>query len=564
MKKIFVLLLIIGLSLKVYSQNHIKQDTLLRKSFEELSELFYSSKPDTLKASIYAKAKFRKALKEKDTLEMLNGKYLLADIFNDDNIYLDFCDSLINISKKTPTENFPAAIYIDKVTFFFHKRQNSNALNELIQANSIIEKHPNDYLYNKALYLTAAVKTSINQNEGALVLYKKVYDYVSKEKLIETDDFFSTLPLNLTLGYRNLKKNDSAYIYNKKAIELYKKIKDSINLGYSYYSLGLILKNQENYRASLKTLLKSIPAIISDENYRILLNTYTNLAILYDSINIPQKSLEYHLKTDSLHVIKNIRVPSLEKTYDYLYKYYKKNNSLKKQLLYLNKLLDIKEYRLNEKNKINKALTEKYDIPNLLAEKKQVIEKLENEVQESRRNKIIYISLLVFLLVLISYQINKKRVYKKRFAALMKQNEATKTKEIEKNITQATSKHELSDDTVTTLMEGLEMFETHEDFLNSKINLQLLADRLDTNTSYLSKVINQYKNTSFSNYVNQLRIEYAIEKLKNDTLWRKYTVKAIAQEVGFKNSESFSKAFYKFTGIKPSYFIKELEKTETN
>ncbi|WP_121147007.1 helix-turn-helix domain-containing protein [Tenacibaculum discolor] len=76
--------------------------------------------------------------------------------------------------------------------------------------------------------------------------------------------------------------------------------------------------------------------------------------------------------------------------------------------------------------------------------------------------------------------------------------------------------------------------------------------------------MNQYKNTSFSNYVNQLRIEYTVEKLKNDTLWRKYTVKAIAQEVGFKNAESFSKAFYKFTSIKPSYFIKELEKTETN
>ena len=35
---------------------------------------------------------------------------------------------------------------------------------------------------------------------------------------------------------------------------------------------------------------------------------------------------------------------------------------------------------------------------------------------------------------------------------------------------------------------------------------------------------------------------------------------AIAQEVGFNNSESFSKAFYKKTGIYPSYFIKQLEK----
>ncbi|WP_159025502.1 AraC family transcriptional regulator [Aquimarina sp. Aq78] len=43
-------------------------------------------------------------------------------------------------------------------------------------------------------------------------------------------------------------------------------------------------------------------------------------------------------------------------------------------------------------------------------------------------------------------------------------------------------------------------------------------------------------------------------------LYRKYTVQAIAQEIGFNNSEAFSKAFYKKTGIYPSYFIKKLEK----
>ncbi|WP_416370339.1 helix-turn-helix domain-containing protein [Tenacibaculum ovolyticum] len=86
---------------------------------------------------------------------------------------------------------------------------------------------------------------------------------------------------------------------------------------------------------------------------------------------------------------------------------------------------------------------------------------------------------------------------------------------------------------------------------------------MNTNTNYLSKVINQHKNTTFSNYINRLRIDYIVEKLKTDSLLRKYTIKTIANEAGFKNTESFSKAFYKFTEIKPSYFIKELEKTNT-
>ena len=40
-------------------------------------------------------------------------------------------------------------------------------------------------------------------------------------------------------------------------------------------------------------------------------------------------------------------------------------------------------------------------------------------------------------------------------------------------------------------------------------------------------------------------------------------VQAIAKESGFNNTESFSKAFYKKTGIKPSYFIRELNKKES-
>jgi AraC-like DNA-binding protein len=55
-----------------------------------------------------------------------------------------------------------------------------------------------------------------------------------------------------------------------------------------------------------------------------------------------------------------------------------------------------------------------------------------------------------------------------------------------------------------------------------------------------------------------LRVKYAFERLKDDSIFRKYTIKAIAQESGFKGAESFSKEFFKKYGVNPSYFIKEL------
>jgi AraC-like DNA-binding protein len=75
----------------------------------------------------------------------------------------------------------------------------------------------------------------------------------------------------------------------------------------------------------------------------------------------------------------------------------------------------------------------------------------------------------------------------------------------------------------------------------------------------LSKTINHYKGKNFTQYLNDLRITYIINKLKVDKKIRKYTIKAIAEEVGFSNSESFAKAFFNKTGLQPSYFIKKIE-----
>lgn len=559
MKKIFFLLLIMGFSIEVFSKNQIRKDTLSQKKFQELVHSFYVNKHDTLKAAIYAKAVYNKAIIENDTMNMLQGKFFLADIYNDKNIYLSFCDSLINITKKRPSKNFPSAIYYHKSISYFNDGINSKALEELTLSRQTLRE--NDSLKHLLFIQLAMIKSSVGEVENAIALYKKAYLFAKQKKYLRYEDF-STLPLNIASAYKKLNKIDSAFFYNNEAVSLYEKINDSLSLGYSFYVLGSIENRRKNYNESIISYKKSIPYIISDENYRILIRAYVKIGVQYNYLKDKKNALKYHLKADSLFNAREIPSKYLEDTYKYLIDHNKKNKNLKKQLLYINKLLEIKDFKLNEEKKINKTLTEEYDIPNLLSEKKQVIKELEKEVNESKRNKVVYISLLALSFVLVGYQVKRKRTFKKRFVALANQNKTADKKELETIPQQTINKYELSNETINTIINGLEAFEKNADFLNSKINLQLLADRLDTNTSYLSKVINQYKGNSFSSYINQLRVEYAIEKLKSNALWRKYTIKAIAKEVGFKNAESFSRAFYKLAGIKPSYFIKELEKSE--
>lgn len=111
---------------------------------------------------------------------------------------------------------------------------------------------------------------------------------------------------------------------------------------------------------------------------------------------------------------------------------------------------------------------------------------------------------------------------------------------------------------VATILENLKDFENEKGFLNTKITLHSFAKKLRTNTKYLSKIINTYKVKSFRNYINDLRVQYSIEELENNTNYKNYTIHAMAKEAGFSNRESFSKAFQKKTGKTVSNFLKHI------
>ena len=162
------------------------------------------------------------------------------------------------------------------------------------------------------------------------------------------------------------------------------------------------------------------------------------------------------------------------------------------------------------------------------------------------------------------YLNSRRKVYKKRFEELInKKGDSSNVKTINAEKPSLKTVLNIPDAVTTKILASLEKFEENKEFLNSKISIAGLAKSIGTNPNYLSKTVNHFKKMSFSQYINTLRITCAVDTLKSDTIYRKYTLKAIAAEFGFNNTESFSKAFYKETGIKPSFFMKSLEKVSS-
>jgi YesN/AraC family two-component response regulator len=118
----------------------------------------------------------------------------------------------------------------------------------------------------------------------------------------------------------------------------------------------------------------------------------------------------------------------------------------------------------------------------------------------------------------------------------------------------------LGEDLRDQIIEKLEfLMEKEKIFMRTEISLEELAVRLETNRAYLSRAINSKYKMNFNNYINASRIKEAIKIISNGDL-KTFTLEGIAQTVGFNNRVSFNKAFHKYTGVTPSFFIKNAEK----
>ncbi|MDR6967330.1 AraC-like DNA-binding protein [Flavobacterium arsenatis] len=118
----------------------------------------------------------------------------------------------------------------------------------------------------------------------------------------------------------------------------------------------------------------------------------------------------------------------------------------------------------------------------------------------------------------------------------------------------------IRDKTVESLLLKLEKFEKSKKFIKNEVSLTWLANYMNTNTKSLSEIIRQYKEESFNDYINKLRIKYIVELLYDEPKHREYKISYLAEICGFSSREVFTTVFKKETGISPSYFINNLKK----
>lgn len=457
-----------------------------------------------------------------------------------------------HLLKKVKSEENSVAINLLIARSYDTKGDYFRSVNYVFEAskNSIIVT---DSLKVEILFLKAEISRKLH-------LYNQVNSYLHDIELI-VDGFNTNEIKNSTLVRVELQKalvslertNYKETLKQLSEIETkYTNVfTDNYSLKQSFSLIKALSFNGLNeYKASEQNFEKAISEYQLQKKTNIILETeiLKGLAKVYYERQEYQKSIETLLMALA-KATKINNIPLLEKI----------NYQLAANYLILSDKAQYQKYN-NQFLTLNTASIEMEieavnSMYNFIGDEQESNYKYEND-------KLVlytYIALGVLILITLSftvlYAVNKAR--KKRLKEIIGYLEVTNNLLVKSysDKKEPNKKIAISTETEQSILAKLKRFEGSVKYTNKDMSLATLAAQFDVNTKYLSEIINKHYQDNFNTYINRLRINYIIEKLKNEPEYLNYKISYLAEESGFSSHSSFATVFKSITGIAPTVFI---------
>ncbi|PIF46449.1 AraC-like DNA-binding protein [Chryseobacterium sp. 52] len=198
------------------------------------------------------------------------------------------------------------------------------------------------------------------------------------------------------------------------------------------------------------------------------------------------------------------------------------------------------------------------------------------ELKETRISVIVILTISILAIALIFfYNRRRKRQIKVRFEKIIQtiQNEKLSHQPIEfKNdensgsiINEDVGKHTgskenmiMSEEREKSLLEKIKEFERGSMFTEKNFTMAQMASALESNAKYINYVLQKYRGKTFSDYINELRIKFIVDKLISNPEYLSYKINYLSDISGFSSHSRFTYIFKKELNISPSEFISQL------
>ncbi len=579
----FLFLFLFFIDVKIMSQINNKSEL----SYVEIEKKIVSVQNDQAKLWNLINLYINKSKKEKNS-EALLYAYRFASNYSIYPTNLKYADSALIVGKKSQSKKLLTDAYLNRGNIFMYEEKYNKALDEILTANKYATELGDDYIIHKTMYFIAQNKIYLGLYKEANEELKYCIEYFKKNlnhdilgkdyQLYYLYSLMSFIDSNTKIGKQKqnkiLLKEAFNFINKNNNLEIYRP--------YFISSEGTDLYYSKNYKKAIIKLSEAI-RLYNDqwphitEIYYLGMSNWKlekrGVAIKY----LEEIDKEYN-KTKKLD-------PQFRSAYELLIRYNDSIGNKDKQLEYINKLMALdRNYEKNYKylfSKINKE----YDTHKLINEKNRI----ENSLKTQRTiiSTILLLTILATLFFWNRYN-SLQKIYKEKFEKIISEVPSrSKNKQIEKIVNEIDVTEDVISNSelninfpkpknsfdleyynkipglnpliVENILNQLEHFEKENKFLDNQVSKTLLSEILNTNPTYLSRIINVYKGKNVSIYINDLRLEYIIDLMKNDAKYLNMDVKELAYLSGFTNTQNFSDNFQRKFEIKPSYFIKMMK-----
>jgi tetratricopeptide (TPR) repeat protein len=517
----FLLLLILGISCSNPTEKQkTAEENFQKKEITRLDQLEFSGSPQMIIKTAEEYKQYAKKINYNYGIFKCNmslifaynatGKYKEAALIGKEN------DALIN---KIKADYFVCLNYTNVASAYSYLGlldEAENCLNKALVYNGKL-KNGNDKYYSLGVIYSGFAFVEGMKGESSPNLDKVQKSYLKQLwALLQVDENnkkmtqkknaqLSMLYLNLGITSSELKNPQEAENYFHKALDICRKYKFTNN---------------------------NTPLFANTEIARLFLDQKK-----YDSCIIhAQKGIILEKKSHSPEIRRDL--------FQILYQSSLAKGDRKTSEKYTNLYIKLNDSMMNaEKRGINTPV-------------KVIMENKEKEKNSTVKNVIIISAVISVILLLCGWLFwkRKNKKLKKDYEKLIE-----KSKYVNQNAG-ISIKNTSNNDAINILLDKLNNFEKLKQFLNTDITLNSLASHLEIAPDQLSEIVRQYKFKTFSNYINDLRINHIVFLLYSDSKLRIHKENYFVDISGFHSKSEFMYAFKKATGIPFSYFLKKIQK----
>lgn len=534
----------------------LPENTSLQEIYEFVLKQKFSD-PDSAQQN--ALQLLQESKKEKNFKLIFKAYYQLAQIANIQGNYklgIELAEQAIATAKIIENYTFLSKALLTKGNAYVYLGDDETALKFYLEALSKA-KEGNDILCQiMARGNIAKVKRNAHLNEEALRMFQENFA-LCKQYGFEKQTIGINTYLGLTGTFLTLSKPDSTLFYATSGLSNASQNNDIEGESYFFIDMGIAHYMKSEFTKAITSLKKAKEITLQLKNKKRLVEVYYYIGKSYAGLEDYSKAIEFLELTKETVSQENKTKNTLKfiphillKTHELLAEVYQKQGEFEKSSA------SFEQYKILDKQKdIDRTNVYETLLDNAQQENKELTS---SESQLKDIVKVIsMVAFLVFLccLYFIWRFINIRKKNKIIFEQLLEKIEQESQQKKKADVT-------IQDKKVQEILARLDKLETSLFFLNSNCTLQNVSKKIKTNTSYLSKIIGSHKQKKFTEYINELRIQYVVKRLKEDSKFRKYSIKNIAEEIGYKSTNSFTKHFKAYTKLYPSFYIQNLNEKE--